>query len=82
MRQRQEIRTVQKTVIEGSPSRTSGSVEFDDRGNGRWVPHETARTDETVIRLLDIGWMQLVDDDTQEVHRDGFVEIYRTPFRR
>lgn len=62
--------------------RSSGSVEFDDRGNARWVPHEDARTDETVIRLLDIGWMELQQDGTQEVRREGFVEVYGTLSRR
>jgi hypothetical protein len=74
---------VQKLMTDDSPGgRVSGSVEFDDRGNARWVPHEHARTDETVIRLLDIGWMELEREETQEVRREGFVETYRTPLRR
>ncbi len=74
---------MRKLVTDGSPGGpVSGSVEFDDRGNARWVPHADARTDETVSRLLDIGWMELEREETQEVRREGFVEIYRTPLRR
>lgn len=74
---------MQKLVTDDSRGgRNSGSVEFDDRGNARWVPHEDARTDETVIRLLDIDWMELQQDGMQEVRREGFAEVYGTLSRR
>jgi hypothetical protein len=78
-----EQETVQKLAMEATPRRNRGSVQFDDRGNARWVPHEEASTGETMIRLLDIDWMELVDEDEgPEVRREGFVEVYRTPLRR
>lgn len=44
------------------PSSPAGFVEFDDRGNARWRPHETADTEETVIRILAVDWLQIVED--------------------
>ena len=53
-----------------------GFVEFDERGNGRWVPNGEVNSDETLIRMLEVDWLELVADDPVEVRRDGYVETY------
>ena len=56
---------------------TAGEIEFDERGNSRWIPRMQAFTRESLIEMLDIDWLEIAQDDTREVHRNGFEEIYR-----
>ena len=45
-----------------APSSPSGFVEFDDRGNARWVANGEAGTAEDVFQLLAVEGLELVDD--------------------
>jgi hypothetical protein len=58
---------------------TTGFVEFDERGNGRWLPHTPVNSDETLIRLLDTGRLALALEleESVDVHRDGFGQVIR-----
>lgn len=71
-----------KPATETTPQPSPGFVEFDERGNSRWVPHEEARTEETLIRMLDVAWLALVPDETPERHRDGHADARRSQRRR
>ena len=55
-----------------------GTVEFDDRGNSRWIPTIPVTTDETLIRHLAIDWLELVPEPANEVHRVDFNEVFRS----
>jgi hypothetical protein len=37
-------------------------VEFDDRGNARWVAHCEVTTEEDVLQLLAVQGLALIDD--------------------
>ena len=50
-------------LAQAAPSHSVGSVEFDDRGNARWVAPADACTEEAVMRLLEVDWLQIVDDE-------------------
>ena len=47
----------------GGSANPSGSVEFDDRGNARWVPNTDVRSEETILHLLAVDWLRVVDED-------------------
>ena len=56
---------------------SAGNIEFDERGNSRWIPRLETFTRESLLESLDIDWLEIAQDDTREVHRNGFDEIYR-----
>ena len=56
----------------------AGTIEFDDRGNGRWVAHEPANTEQTVIRMLDVDWIELAPEAEVEIYRIGYGEVFRS----
>jgi hypothetical protein len=47
----------------GGPANPAGSVEFDDRGNARWVPNTDVRSEDAILQLLAVDWLQLLEDE-------------------